>query len=301
MKSVCIVCQSNRFEIQHDNLFDREYSVKGIFSFQKCTECGLMIIDPMPSVEDLRSYYPFDYHGFTTSERGIVSVLYRIVNLLRFREYIKLAGVKGRILDVGCADAPYFDLLKKKHPQISITGVEFKEEIAEKGRKKGRDIITGTIMDIHKKETFDLIIMNNLIEHVTDPAREMKKAYALLKSNGHVLLETPNTDSWDHRIFKKYWGSLHVPRHTYLFSMRSIKQLVDRSGFQIIDSQYILSTDNWALSMQNFLQDYNYTHCKINKGRVWYYKFLLFIFIPLCVIQKMLKKTGAFVITLRKP
>lgn len=300
MKSKCVLCADIESEPELKDLTDREYGVEGSFSFKRCPKCGLMILSPQPTLDDLKSYYTPDYHGYCTSERGIISFLYRLVYFLRFREYTSLIGESGRILDIGCADIPYFDLLKEKHPGLELTGIEFKDEIAEKGRKKGRNIITGTIMDLNATELYDLIVMNNLIEHVIDPIKEMEKAYSLLKPGGYILLETPNTDCWDYAVANRCWGSLHVPRHTYLFSSSSIKLLAKKTGFKIIRTKYLLSTDNWALSVQNYLQSTKKFRYPIKKGRVWYYKYLLFAFIPFCAIQLMFKKTGAFVFTLQK-
>jgi hypothetical protein len=143
--------------------------------------------------------------------------------------------------------------------------------------------------------------MNNLIEHVIDPIKEMNKAYSLLKRGGYILLETPNSDCWDYAITNRYWGSLHVPRHTYLFSLSSIELLAKKTGFRIINKKYLLNTDNWALSIQNYLQSSKNFRCTVKNGRVWYYKYLLILLIPFCVIQLLCSKTGAFVVTLQKP
>jgi SAM-dependent methyltransferase len=259
-----------------------------------------MTLSPMPTLGELLTYYPPDYHGYNASQRGVISLLYHLVYLSRFREYKNLIGTRGRIIDVGCADAPYFDLLKKKYPDLELTGVEFNDEIAERGRKKGRNIITGTMQDINASESFDLVIMNNLIEHVIDPIEELRKAHHILKPGGFILLETPNTDSWDYSLFQKYWGSLHIPRHLYLFSPASIEILAGNVGFEVIGTKHLLSTDNWALSIQNYLQTKKMFRCTRRNGRVWYYKYLLLAFIPFCMLQVMFKKTGAFVSTLRK-
>ncbi|MCP5104465.1 MAG: class I SAM-dependent methyltransferase, partial [bacterium] len=236
-----IICKNKNSRQVLSGVRDLEYGVEGAFDFNRCPGCGVLALSPMPSLEDLKSYYPEDYHGFHTSGSGIISFLYRLVYVLRFREYERLVGKTGQLLDVGCADAPYFDLLKKQYPGMNLSGVEFKDEIAAKGREKGRRIITGTIMDLDAEEQYDLIIMNNLIEHVIDPLKELEKAYLLLKPGGYVILETPNTDSWDYYLAKKHWGGLHAPRHTYLFSYPSINRLVSRAGFELVKRNYPLN------------------------------------------------------------
>ena len=299
--TACLLCSNQELTLEISDAFDIEYGVKGRFSFRRCSGCKVLKLFPEPSLELLKSYYPPEYHGFNVSERGLISFLYRLVYFFKFREYVHLAGPKGKILDVGCADAPYFEKFRNKYPGVQLTGVEFKDEIAEKGRLKGRNIVTGTIHNFATVERYDLIIMNNLIEHVLDPVKELQAAYAKLKPGGYVFLETPNTDCWDYLLTGKNWGSLHVPRHVYLFSPASINLLAKRAGFEVKKFSYLLSTDNWALSIQNSLQRTTLFKSKIKNGRVWYYKYLLLIFIPFCVVQLFFRKTGSFVVRLQKP
>ncbi len=300
MSSTCPLCNDKELVLTLNDLRDLEYGAKGSFCFKSCPACGLHVLWPMPSLEDLKTYYPPDYHGFHTSEAGIISYLYRLVYYCRFKEYERLIGKSGRLIDVGCGDAPYFDLLKEQCPKIDSTGVEFKDEIATRGREKGRNIITGTLMDIDAEETFDLVIMNNLIEHVIDPVEELKKAWAVLKPGGYIILETPNIASLDYKLTKKFWGGLHVPRHTYLFSPFSLKLLASQTGFKIERTLFLLNTDHWALSVQNYLQSTSLFCTTLKNGRTWYYKYLLFAFIPLNFIQLILKKTGSCSYILKK-
>ena len=296
----CVLCHYPELEPLFLDLPDREYNVRGLFSFAKCPQCGLVSLEPTPGLKELLGYYPPDYHGYHIAQRGLISSLYRLIYAGRFRLYRELIGTRGRLLDIGCADAPYADLLKRTLPGMEFTGVEFNEEIAERGRARGLNIITGTIDDLKAAEPFDLIIMNNLIEHVTDPVHELSKAESVLKPSGFIILETPNTDSWDFLLFGRYWGSLHVPRHLYLFSPKSIRLLADRSGMVEHRFEFLLSTDNWALSTQNLLQSRSFTKSRIENGRAWYYKYLLLAFVPLCAVQRLFRKTGAFVLILRK-
>ena len=138
MNDCCPICASGKLQAIFDGARDWEYGVKGLFDFKCCVNCGFLILSPMPSIEQLRLFYPSSYHGFHTSDAGLVTLLYRVVYYFRFREYKRLIGNGRRLLDIGCADAPYFDLLKKSFSEIDSTGIEFKDEIAEKGRKLGR-------------------------------------------------------------------------------------------------------------------------------------------------------------------
>ena len=125
---------------------------------------------------------------------------------------------------------------------------------------------------------FDLIVMNNLIEHVVDPIVELRTAKRLLKTGGKIFIETPNTNSWDFRLMQKFWGGLHTPRHTFLFNPQSMGVICKITKLEIHKIFYPINTDHWALSIQNLLQSCNRFKLKLRNGRTWYFKYLLFFF-----------------------
>jgi len=48
-----------------------------------------------------------------------------------------------------------------------------------------------------------------------------------------VVLVTPNNESLGHRLFKEAWRGLEAPRHLYLFTLKALRELVRRGGFQV--------------------------------------------------------------------
>ncbi|MBM3251601.1 MAG: class I SAM-dependent methyltransferase [Candidatus Omnitrophica bacterium] len=300
MNLICPLCKGEPLTPALSDVRDLEYGMDGKFNFYGCPACNLLVLLPLPSLEDLKNAYPDDYHGFHTSETRVISYLYRLLYFFRLGEYKQLIGEKGNLLDIGCADAYYFDLLKQRFPKINPYGIELKDEIAEKGRKKGRNITTGTIDNFVSGIKFDLIIMNNLIEHVLDPVKELERAKSFLKPEGYIVIETPNKDSWDYILMKKFWGGLHAPRHTYIFSTSSLNDLVSKSGFKLVKTNFLLNTDHWALSIQNFLQSTMVFCANLENGRAWYYKYLLFLFLPLNILQFLFRKTGSIKMVIKK-
>jgi 2-polyprenyl-3-methyl-5-hydroxy-6-metoxy-1,4-benzoquinol methylase len=296
----CPLCRSNRRQL-FSNLNDLEYHCDGSFNFTKCTHCSLIWIDPTPSQKELNSFYPSHYHGFNTQSNFIIKSLYIIVNYLRIKKYLLfLQHPSSSLLDVGCADANYFDSLKKVAPHVHCTGIENNEVIVKQALKCGRDVRLGTIDDLDQALSFDLIIMNNLIEHVRDPVQELRKARSLLKKGGVIFVETPNTDSWDFKFCGKYWGGLHTPRHTFLFNPKSTHSLCNLTNLKVEKFMFPVNTDHWALSFQNLLQSTRLFNSNLQNGRVWYFKYFLFLFIPINFIQKILGKTGSMEIILTK-
>ena len=70
------------------------------------------------------------------------------------------------LLDVGCGNCSFFDILTKKKPNIMATGVEISEEISDIGRNKGYRVLS---LDLTKEkicEIYDYITIMNVLEHI---------------------------------------------------------------------------------------------------------------------------------------
>lgn len=295
----CSICNSKKVNSTISNCYDLEYKVQGEFYFEFCGHCKTYILRPLQTQDQLNSYYPQHYHSYNTEDNLILKILYRITYNLRFKKYYSLINSdKGTILDIGCSDGKYFDYIDKSR-NISITGIEMNEFIAEKGRNHGRNIITGTLDILPDDSKFDLIIMNNLIEHVLDPVCLIQQAITLLKPDGSIFIETPNFHCFDFLIWKKYWGGLHTPRHTYIFSEESFRYISSKVNLTLSKTNYIMNTGHWALSVQNFLESIKYTKTNLRYGRSWYYKYLLIFLIPINLIQMLIHRTGSMEVTLK--
>ena len=294
----CYICGKEKYS-DFQSLGDLEYETSGKYSFNFCKSCSLTWITPILDQKGLEALYPPNYHGFNTNSNFLISKLYSIVYYFRFKKYSEYLKSKNpSLLDVGCADAAYFKNLSKKIKNLTCHGVENNAEIVNKAKKDGLSIFLGTIDDVPSNLSFDLIIMNNLIEHVIDPLEDLKTASRLLKPGGKIFLETPNTDSWDFKIMRRYWGGLHTPRHTFLFNPKSFSELSKEANLSLQTIFFPINTDHWALSIQNYLQTNKLFKCNLKNGRAWYFKYLLFLFIPLNFIQKILGKTGSMEIIL---
>lgn len=294
----CILC-SQETAIDLNSLNDLEYNTPGQYDFRICHKCSLVSISPLLDQKGLEALYPPTYHGFNTNSNFLISKLYSLVYYFRFKKYSKyLESENPSLLDVGCADATYFKNLSRKVKNLTCYGVENNAAIAEKAQNNSLSVFLGTIDDVPSNLSFDLIIMNNLIEHVIDPLKELKAAKKLLKPSGKIFIETPNTDSWDFKIMKRYWGGLHTPRHTFLFNPHSFYKISKQAKLSVQTIFFPINTDHWALSIQNYFQTTNLLRCKLKNGRAWYFKYLLLLFIPMNFVQKMFGKTGSMEIIL---
>ena len=84
------------------------------------------------------------------------------------------------------------------------------------------------------ENTYDVITLWHVLEHVHDLNEYMACFYKLLKPNGRLIIAVPNYTSYDARYYKKYWAAYDVPRHLYHFSPRSMNFLTKKFSMELV-------------------------------------------------------------------
>jgi hypothetical protein len=98
--------------------------------------------------------------------------------------------------------------------------------------------------------------MNQLIEHLIDPLEALAKVRTILVPGGRVFLETPNLASPNARLAaRRVWGGYHFPRHLYLFSPETMTDALRRVGLELERVRYLACPVQWALTLNNWLQE----------------------------------------------
>ena len=171
-------------------------------------------------------------------------------NLLQEREQ-SLAGVKeitdylgsvrpGTILDIGCGLGWILSSLGKEWDKYGIEVSKF----ASRHAAQFGNVHNGTLDDFEVKG-FDVIIMNHVIEHLTDPIGALNKIRGLLKPAGVFILGTPDFDSAAARRYGSNFRLLHDPTHISLFSSDSMHRCLRDHGFKILQVEYPFFNTPW--------------------------------------------------------
>lgn len=300
VKFNCVLCNSKNYTIFLKKTEDFEYGMEEKFQLAKCSGCGLIFLVPLPTTKKLLSFYPPSYHCYNNPLSRFTKLLLIYSQKRQTRRIVELISTEGKILDVGCSSGEHFDVFKKVG-NWQLLGVDFNQEVVEKGRRKGREIYCSTLEEFsYTKESFDLIIMDHLLEHVANPVVCLKSAYRLLKKDGYLIGSLPNINSLDRLFTCRYWGGYHFPRHVYHFTPETLTKLFEKCHFKMERVEYDLHTGHWALSIQNFLQSRPLTKIELRYGRTFYYPLLLLFFLPLNILQKLFLCTGIINFTARK-
>jgi len=254
--TTCNLCSSDRADLYREG-HDRQLGGTERFRLVRCRQCGLVYLNPRPSPGEIGRYYPDDYEPFTRPNRGRGGRLARWSYTRYLDKRCKVVMRRkssGRLLDVGCATGEFLSRMREYGWQVQ--GVEPSSAAAETARQEyGLDVFTGELTEARFPDRhFDVITLWDVLEHVRDPLAELAEINRTLKDDGLLVIELPNTGSFDATLFGPYWIGLDMPRHFYVFPPAPLEAILRQGGFQIIARRcfsggygtFVASLNFWA-------------------------------------------------------
>ena len=137
----------------------------------------------------------------------------------------------GRLLEVGCSVGLFLDEARRRG--WKATGIEPGEWAAEQARSIGLQVHTGTLEDFEPDGApFDLVASWDVLEHLHDPAADLRRMHALLRPGGLLALTTVNYASLGRKIFRRRWPWF-MRMHLHYFTRESLSTLVEKQGFEV--------------------------------------------------------------------
>jgi len=220
-----------------------KYVVDG-FKIVKCG-CGLVFVNPrLKNVDYSEEYF---------KRKGSVYEDYLEEGELKKKSFRRVLNwikkfKKGKLLDVGCGSGEFLDVAKEN---FNVKGVDIFEVI------KREDVVIGDFGEIKFDEKFDVVTMFDYLEHSKDPFGNLKKVNNILTDEGILVVVTGNIDSWFSTLMGKKWNFLNPLEHLYYFSEKSLRKMLDKSGFEVVK----VKKDFRYVSLRNFFR-----YFKLNIG-----------------------------------
>lgn len=194
----------------------------------QCKTCNLVFVSKLPNNDELDKYYSNGlYYDFDSNpfNKDIIEFSYNLaltrLNLIQKKTYILLD--KCKTLDIGAGNGEFGSALKFKCKNATYNIVEPDFKVREKYDsnvvKKYSDVLY-----VEEKD-YDLIVLNQIIEHLSDPISFIKSIFELLKEGGIIYIDVPYED------FK--FKSSVVP-HILFWSPKSLSYLLKKTGFKLI-------------------------------------------------------------------
>lgn len=260
--SICPVCGSSAKRLLC-NVQEHEYdnTTTERFPMVECSDCTLWYLDPRPDDSALGTIYPSNYYAYASPE-GAGSKLNENLAARLFRsrfdvlERFQKLGPTTRWLEIGCGQGEVLDGLRKYYGIERPVGLDYSESAVALCRAKGFEAHTLRMEDISRDRfgEFDVVHSSHVIEHVASPLEYARKALELLRPGGICIFATPNTDTWEARLFGRHWGGLHAPRHWTLLNPRSVRVLAERSGFVLDEIVWSRAGNFWTWTLHSLAQ-----------------------------------------------
>jgi 2-polyprenyl-3-methyl-5-hydroxy-6-metoxy-1,4-benzoquinol methylase len=201
-------------------------------SVERCTGCGFVQVTEKPSAEDLKQLYGSGYFG---KGKYVEDKAAKNEQCFRMRWLNRCGVEKGaRLLDAGCATG---DFLAAVGNRYDVWGMDISEFAIEEAKQRCPDLNgrlhAGLIEDLDfADESFDVIALWDVIEHVWDPVTVVANLAAKLKTGGRLIMSTPNVGAWTSRLMRKRWAFMTPPEHLGFFNRSTMRLLLEKNGLE---------------------------------------------------------------------
>lgn len=180
---------------------------------------------------------PPDYY-----QKGIANnLLQRMWHTQKLHAVFRLITVAPRnVLDVGCASGWFLSRLVERFPKAKAHGIDLYERAIAYG-KNAYPHIHFHVADAHnlpfKRETFDLVICTEVLEHVDNPKEVLLEIKRVLKNDGVAIIEL-DSGSWLFSVawflWRKLNGKVWNDSHLHSFNVKKLERLLISCGFEIV-------------------------------------------------------------------
>ena len=196
---------------------------------------------PQPQGEKLSEYYKSeDYISHTDAKRNLFEKVYHLVRTISLKRKLKLINSfqseEKTLLDVGCGTGDFLEIAKNN--SWIVVGVEPNEQArAIANSKTNNSVFDIQHLETLKENSFDVITLWHVLEHLPDLEMHVKLFKHLLKPNGTLVIAVPNFKSYDAQHYKNFWAAYDVPRHLWHFSKTAISKLFAPHGLQVVQTK----------------------------------------------------------------
>lgn len=153
---------------------------------------------------------------------------------------------RPRLLDVGSAHGWF---LESAREQFDVLGVEPDAVVGGKAVERGLPVRSGYFPDVLQAgETFDVIVFNDVIEHIPDIRSALAACQARLNDGGILILNLPSSRGFFYRLskllaragwrgpFERLWQKDLPSPHVHYFNPHNLEQLVAGQGFDALEA-----------------------------------------------------------------
>jgi 2-polyprenyl-3-methyl-5-hydroxy-6-metoxy-1,4-benzoquinol methylase len=224
----CNLCEGEEKEL----LFEKDG-----FRHVRCRDCGLVYVTPRltdhvgqqevfwdDQTDRFDTIEQMGAHSYKKSRRR--ALLSEVALYWKYRK-------TGHIMDIGCGFGGFLRAACEQgweHPE----GIEIAPQTLRYASRFFPVVTDIAEEEPHKKGLFDVIRLNNVIEHLPDPKKLVQSAHEFLRPGGLFVVSTPNFDSISVAMCGSKWQYIGGDNHIHLFTPKTLGRLLEDAGFRVI-------------------------------------------------------------------
>lgn len=142
------------------------------------------------------------------------------------------------ILDLGCGQGHITQAIKERFPRAMVSGLDRSVSAIRYANENfcGIEFVVGDAMDApYVAGQFDVVVCNNLYEHVPDPLRLLAGIKAMLRCGGSVIISTPSRYRTPN-LLRALLGkpiALMSPYHVTEYTVGQVREQLAYGGFDV--------------------------------------------------------------------
>ncbi len=248
----------------------------------KCHSCSMIFNSPMISQEQIIAAYHPDYE----QDWGKYRSLKQKAEFILAKRLPRTIS-PGSLLDIGCGTGAYLAAMEKNN--WDVVGVDPWAKDYQ-GRQLHPKVSFRTLKEADfDDESFDVVTMWWVIEHLPDPLSELREVRRIIKPGGTFAISTSNIESLEARLFGKYWHHLVQSDHCCHFTPAVLSNCLRLAGFETVIIRHCMLTAGVIGSLDGYLKEKGINLNLVNI-------FTTPLGLPFEITAALLKKSGLFTI-----
>lgn len=215
------------------------------FTILRCDNCRLRRLDPIPTPKQYEIVYGDIYFSARSgSDEGIDYEKNRPDRIRIYQHKLERlafwAPSARTLIDIGAGEGDFLNLCKNRY---DIQGLELSDYAVRQARRNfGISIRQGASDSIKQFDRkFDIIHMHHVFEHLTDPTHFLQEVKACMHDRSIFIFEVPHQFEELNFILRNLFRrpsllkGLYAIHHPFFYTQSSLKQLLQNSGFEILN------------------------------------------------------------------
>lgn len=223
----CPVCGSKEFKsifkLEKFQFFsDADVSKQVDINNVQCEKCSAIFMNPCYSPNGFSILFEEAGMSYGSSDG-------RPIEQVNWLKSYKLLEENSRILDIGCGTGNFLASLPTNIFKVGVDIDKTSIGIAKQNHKH-IEFICSSFEDLIYNENIDLITMNHVLEHLSNPKEVLERLYDLSNSNTRLLIEVPIIENGLTNDINGFFSVQHLTH----FSRNSFKNILKLSGWEVV-------------------------------------------------------------------